>query len=434
MKIFLSHATKDKKLVLRINKDLKSHGFDTWLDSDNIPIGGSIVTFIQQGLEDTDVFMLFLSPFSVHSKWVQSEWQAQYFKQVKESKIIILPILISDCEIPKFLTDIKYADFRDDNGYESNLSVLLETLNSMKHEKEEIHRWGEGKPNTSSIYDCTLDFLEDMKDEHISLPLRAHKKINILESLKKINRSGKILRLKKYKQAKIPARSIYDHILSVAYVADFLLPHIDHGIEQQEYVELARCIAFHELNEVVLGDIPTYTPMSQRQRKYSRTYAEARLRSVEPSKREKIANDFIWLFLNERHRISIDTVNKILSNKTSKINLTFRTFDKIDPIIAIWRYLHFYRGKLGVDSVFFTKLMRDFFENPDIKKFLRTNKLDNKILNLVINLQDRSKADQYYSNPDKLFQEKSLFQLPESAVKSAIEVVPLFFNNVSNKH
>lgn len=216
----------------------------------------------------------------------------------------------------------------------------------------------------------------------------------------------------------------------MAHTADCLLPYISHGLEKSEFIELARCIAFHELNEVVLGDIPTYTSLTPVKRNESRNYAEERLRSVDPMRRKHIANEFVWLFLNEKHRISLLKVNENLSINKLKSNLyiIFKTFDKIDPIITCWRYLYHYRGLLGDNPRFFNHRLKDFYENPDVKAFLVSNKVDHLVLDLVNFLQDRTNAWDYYVTPEKVFKNNELFSLPVKLVKRIIEDVPLLDN------
>ena len=423
MKIFLSHSSKDKKIVKRIKEDLSSHGYKTWLDDEDIPFGSSIVEQIEKGLTECNILIVFLSLNSVLSKWMQSEWQVQFFRQVNESKTRILPILLTNCTIPPLLSNIRYLDFRQHDVYEDNLSILLDTLNKIKAENEAEDIKTKETDTNYSILENTIEILEELESEYIALPV--HKRLPIIETLKKIPRSGKQLRLASFKPP-VKIRTIYDHLLSLAHTADCLLPHINHGITKEDLSELPRCIAFHELNEVVLGDIPTYTPLTPQKRIVSRVYAEERLRNVLPKKRKQISNDFIWLFLNEKNRRSLEKVNKTLSDNKSNIYTTFKLLDKIDPIIATWRYLHTYRGKLGDSPKNFNHKMKDFFENPDVKMFVTNNNVDHKVLDLISFLQDRTNAWNYYMDSNKIFNNNALFRLPKDVVKKIIEGIPLF--------
>ena len=290
--------------------------------------------------------------------------------------------------------------------------------------KKKLNNVSELLPTTTidSVYQFTKEIVEELKEESISFPSK--KKLNIIESLKGIPRSGKQVRLQNYKP-KLKIRSIYDHIYSVAHVADYILPCIDHGLKDYEFAELGRVIAFHELNEVILGDIPTYTPLSDRKRRASRIFAEDKLRTVDPDKRERIANDLIWLFLTEKQRKSMEKVTSHLKNKKSNVFIIFNCFDKIDPIISTWRYLHVYRGKLGDTAFKFLKEMKDFFENPDIRSFLKDNKVDNSMYDLVTSLQTRKNAMAYYLDSFNLQKISPDLGIPAENVKYAIEGIPL---------
>lgn len=188
MKIFLSYSTQDKAIVKRINSDLKSHGFETWLDSEQIDVGSPIVDAIETGLTQSEIFIIFLSRTSVLSRWVKNEFQTQFYKYMTNNNIKILPVLINDCKMPEFLLQFKYIDFRKKEDYESNLSALLNTLVKIKTEKEQLFK-NPKKANSElhhySILENTREMLEDLKNEYISLPV--HKRLLIVDTLKKGN-------------------------------------------------------------------------------------------------------------------------------------------------------------------------------------------------------------------------------------------------------
>jgi hypothetical protein len=155
-------------------------------------------------------------------------------------------------------------------------------------------------------------------------------------------------------------------------------------------------------------------------------YSEERLRSVAPDQREEIANKLIWMFLGEKHRQALKATMDIYSNPKSGIFPLFRALDKMDPIVAVWRYLHHFRGKLGQNPSEFNKAMKDFFENPDIRKYMADNKIDKRLLEAVTLLQDRRKAWDYYLNADALSKYSQLTHLPQHALKKVIEGIPLY--------
>ncbi|MFZ4411073.1 MAG: toll/interleukin-1 receptor domain-containing protein [Paracraurococcus sp.] len=278
LSIFLSHSSKDKPFVRRLNKDLKSHGFTTWIDEDNIPFGGSIAKGIQSGLDTCDVLLVFLSEHSTASKWVATEWQSRFFREITDKHIQVVPVLIQKCVIPTFLADKRYIDFQEEGEYERNLSETLAYLNRLS-----LERYGEPVPvirREQRILSHVQEILDDLVPEKLAMPL--NRRMPIIDTLKKIPRSGKRVRLVDFKPTLKP-RSVYDHILSLAHIADCLLPHIETRLKASELGDLSLCIAYHELNEMVLGDIPSYTSLTNEKRNMIRVYAEERVRSVSPA-------------------------------------------------------------------------------------------------------------------------------------------------------
>ena len=55
--------------------------------------------------------------------WVREELNAAYNLRLAE-ELKILPVLYKDCEIPPFLIDYKYADFREEKRYTEQLGLL----------------------------------------------------------------------------------------------------------------------------------------------------------------------------------------------------------------------------------------------------------------------------------------------------------------------
>jgi hypothetical protein len=112
-KDFISYARAAKDFVERLASDMKSRGIDVWLDAKGIGVGESIVSSIENGIEECDYFILVLSGRSVTREWVLREYRTVQNKQLStEGKMPrILPVLLERCKIPTFLSDIKYADF-----------------------------------------------------------------------------------------------------------------------------------------------------------------------------------------------------------------------------------------------------------------------------------------------------------------------------------
>jgi predicted nucleotide-binding protein len=126
-KVFISYSHRDREFVERLANDLKKRGFSVWWDEWEIRVGESIIQRISEGIDYSAYLIAVLSPHSVESDFVRREIGSALTIQLSpEKKIVILPLLVSDCEIPTLLREIKWADFRNDYG--KALKSLLERL------------------------------------------------------------------------------------------------------------------------------------------------------------------------------------------------------------------------------------------------------------------------------------------------------------------
>jgi hypothetical protein len=124
---FISYSHKDAPFVDRLAEDLVAGGVGVWLDRWKIMVGDSIADKIQTALHESDYLLLVLSPHSVSSPWVHDELNAARVRQLESRRVVVLPILYQDCDIPPLLKDKRYADCRGAR-YEQGLRELLAVL------------------------------------------------------------------------------------------------------------------------------------------------------------------------------------------------------------------------------------------------------------------------------------------------------------------
>jgi hypothetical protein len=104
-------------------EDLKRSGLDIWLDEWEIQVGDRITQKIEEGLNKANYLAVWLTRAGVESGWVQREWQSQYATEISSGRKIILPLLAEECNIPRLLGDVRFADFRT-NYYEGVRNLL----------------------------------------------------------------------------------------------------------------------------------------------------------------------------------------------------------------------------------------------------------------------------------------------------------------------
>ncbi|MGW4129287.1 toll/interleukin-1 receptor domain-containing protein [Amycolatopsis japonica] len=124
--VFLSYSSKDRAMATALSVDLANEGHRVWLDEWEIKVGESIPNKIALGIDECDYLLVLLSPHSVQSGWVEREWSTKYWAEANSGNLHVIPVLLSDCEIPTLLRVKKYADFRSDYGF--GLDKVLGTL------------------------------------------------------------------------------------------------------------------------------------------------------------------------------------------------------------------------------------------------------------------------------------------------------------------
>lgn len=137
--IFLSHTSIDKPFVEKLARDLKRIGINVWFDKWEIKIGDSITWKIEEGIRENEFLGIVLSPEALNSEWVKSELGAAWVKQMQTKKVFVLPIYYRDCNIPYFLADRRFADFR--NNYEHGFGELATILGIEEMEAMTQDNW-----------------------------------------------------------------------------------------------------------------------------------------------------------------------------------------------------------------------------------------------------------------------------------------------------
>jgi len=149
--LFISYSSEDKNFAEQLATNLKNLGIGIWLDKWEIKVGDSIIEKIEKGIRDNDFLGIVLSPSSVESKWVRKELSAALIKELKSKSVVILPILLRDCDIPPLISDKRYADFRHD--YQTGLHELLEVLSSERVDRKSVLGRQKG-PQNEEIERC----------------------------------------------------------------------------------------------------------------------------------------------------------------------------------------------------------------------------------------------------------------------------------------
>lgn len=131
MPVFISYSHQDREFVDQLAAQLVQYKVNVWLDRWELHVGDSLTSRIQEALTDASALLVVLSPASVNSDWFKRELNAGLVRELDERRVVVLPVLKVDCEIPLFLRDKLYADFRTnpDDGLRAVLESLARVIN-----------------------------------------------------------------------------------------------------------------------------------------------------------------------------------------------------------------------------------------------------------------------------------------------------------------
>ena len=276
--IFVSYSSKDRPFALKFVKELQDLGVNVWMDQLGIKLGENWDNAIEDALENSNTFLLFISPTAVESQNVQDE---VHFA-IKEKKKLI-PILIKECDLPMRWQRMQYADFtkNPNKGLKSvmeflgletkatkKLKEVLSLLGVSEHPQEEVVTETNFVSSTGETRE--VDLL--ISEKEIDLAIMMHKR-GIKKNLQLI---------------------MFAAILSVALAV--LLLSLGLGIEDK-WLIIAGCLSINLLSIRPFGGIK--------------------------SRGRKI--DLIGLLKLKRDRL-IRVMNKIAENEIDNFNQEFDTY------------------------------------------------------------------------------------------------------------
>ena len=121
-KIFISYSRKDLNFVDELAKDLTEAGYDVWYDLTDLEGGDHWADELQAAINESQVYVLVISPNSVASDWVEKE-----FIYAGGAGKRIVPLLHVQTALPLWLVNLHYVDIQGRN-YKKNFQHILAAL------------------------------------------------------------------------------------------------------------------------------------------------------------------------------------------------------------------------------------------------------------------------------------------------------------------
>lgn len=134
LRIFLCHSSGDKQAVRDLYQQLRTDGFDPWLDEENLLPGQDWQRKIPEAVSTADVVLVCLSRSSISKKgYVQKEimYALDVADEQPEDTIYLIPLKLEECGIPERLRRWHAVSLYEANGHERLMSALRHRTESL---------------------------------------------------------------------------------------------------------------------------------------------------------------------------------------------------------------------------------------------------------------------------------------------------------------
>lgn len=140
MKIFISYSTKDEQRVRGLEKYISKEMVQTWIDHKAISGGSSLIKTITKGIDNSDVYFLFISQNSLNSDWVKKEIKLAIKKEEKLKYEFIVPVVL-DIKAwknwnQKKLKDRKFVSYNENihrMAHDIKDTIVNKTIEKFEH-------------------------------------------------------------------------------------------------------------------------------------------------------------------------------------------------------------------------------------------------------------------------------------------------------------
>jgi len=173
MPIFISYSHQDKCFVDKLAANLVKHKARVWVDRWELHIGDSIIDKVQEAIQESSALIIVISKYSMKSEWCKKELSSGLLRELEERRVVVLPLLLEECEMPIFLRGKMYADFRYDfdEGIKETLKAVAKVTSDIQgrfnEKSDSFHTywssdWGFTNNNLYVLRFTFVDYVKDV--------------------------------------------------------------------------------------------------------------------------------------------------------------------------------------------------------------------------------------------------------------------------------
>jgi CheY-like chemotaxis protein len=139
VRVFLSYTGPDRAAVLALYTKLEAVGMIPWMDKKNIPVGMAWEVAVERAINETDFFVVCLSPNSVdHRGYFQKEIKMaiDLAERRLEDDVYLIPARLAECEIRhQTLQKHQWVDLFEPDGFQQLVEGIRQGIDQ-RHRAE----------------------------------------------------------------------------------------------------------------------------------------------------------------------------------------------------------------------------------------------------------------------------------------------------------
>jgi len=170
MPIFISYSHENKDFVDKLAMQLVHRNVSVWLDRWELSIGDSIIDKVQEAVDGASALLVILSKASIASEWCKRELSSGFLRELEEKRVVVMPVLLEDCDIPLFARGKFYADFR--TNFDDGLRTVVEGIAKVtspflaRAKEPEYHvDWSIDWGDVNGLFAIILNFVEQAQNQ-----------------------------------------------------------------------------------------------------------------------------------------------------------------------------------------------------------------------------------------------------------------------------
>lgn len=121
LRVFLCHSSRDKLQVRDLYRRLRNDHTEPWLDEENLLAGQDWDFEIRKAVKASHIVVVCLSPSVTRAGYLQKEvgYALDAADEQPEGSIFIIPVKLTECEVPSRLSRWQWIELWRDGAYES---------------------------------------------------------------------------------------------------------------------------------------------------------------------------------------------------------------------------------------------------------------------------------------------------------------------------